>query len=120
MKKRITFSLYCFLLLMCSCSKKDVTNNNTTPTPPAPPIPGVPVAMAGVNWADARDNFVDGWIIPSGLEAGDDYNTVSAKADAVLTGFQTNMPGLNTVRLPINPPSVLDIWWSRYTGAIDK
>jgi hypothetical protein len=30
------------------------------------------------------------------------------------------MPGINTVRLPINPPSVLEVWWSRYTGAIDK
>jgi hypothetical protein len=23
----------------------------------------------GVNWADARDNYVDGWVIPSGLTA---------------------------------------------------
>jgi len=80
----------------------------------------VPVAMAGVNWADARDNFVDGWVIPSGLDAGDDFNTVAAKANAILTGFQTNLPGVNTIRLPINPPSVLDAWWSRYSGAIDK
>ena len=76
--------------------------------------------IAGVNWADGRDNFVDGWVIPSGLTAGDDYTTVSAKANAILTGFQNNMPGVNTVRLPINPPSVSDSWWGAYTGAIDR
>jgi endoglucanase len=76
--------------------------------------------IAGVNWADARDNFIDGWVIPSGLSSSDDYATVSAKANAVLTGFQNNMPGVNTVRLPINPPSVLESWWNAYTGAIDR
>jgi hypothetical protein len=118
MKKQFAIPLCFFVFLLWSCSKKDVRNNPTPPTDTT--ITMVPVAMAGVNWADARDNFVDGWVIPSGLEAGDDYNTVSAKANAILSGFQTNMPGINTVRLPINPPSVLEVWWSRYTGAIDK
>jgi hypothetical protein len=119
-KKQSTILLCCLLLFLCSCSKKDANNNNpTTPTDTTTVIM-VPVVMAGVNWADARDNFVDAWVIPSGLEAGDDYNTVSAKANAILSGFQTNMPGMNTVRLPINPSSVLETWWSRYTGAIDK
>ena len=117
MKRHILVPLSCFLVLLGSCAKKEGANN-TIPTTDT--ITSVPVAMAGVNWADARDNFVDGWVIPSGLEAGDDYNTVSAKANAVLTGFQTNIPGVNTIRLPINPPSVLELWWSRYTGAIDK
>ncbi|MFC0775964.1 cellulase family glycosylhydrolase [Terrimonas alba] len=117
MKKRTAILLYSFLVLIYSCSKKDIAKTDTTPPTP---IPATPVAMAGVNWADGRDNFVDGWVIPSGLEAGDDYNIVSAKADAVLSGFQTNMPGVNTVRLPINPPSILEVWWNRYTGAIDK
>lgn len=76
--------------------------------------------IAGVNWADGRDNFVDGWVIPSGLSASDDYTTVSAKANAILSGFQANMAGVNTVRLPINPPSVLESWWDAYTGAIDR
>lgn len=119
-KKRNEILLYCLILLLCSCSKKDAGNNSSTPPTDTATVTMVPVAMAGVNWADARDNFVDGWVIPSGLEAGDDYNTVSAKANAILSGFQTNMPGMNTVRLPINPPSVSDVWWSRYTGAIDK
>ncbi|MNK92546.1 Cellulase (glycosyl hydrolase family 5) [compost metagenome] len=76
--------------------------------------------IAGVNWADGRDNFVDGWVIPSGLTASDNYSTVSAKANAILTGFQNNMSGVNTVRLPINPSSVLESWWGAYTGAIDR
>lgn len=119
MKQQTCLALCSLLILICSCSKKDVVkNNNYVDTVGSTPM--VPVVIAGVNWADARDNFVDGWVIPSGLEAGDDYNIISAKANAILTGFQTNMPGVNTVRLPINPPSVLEIWWSRYTGAIDK
>ena len=118
MKIAVLIPFSCFIFLLWGCSKKDVKNNPTPPTDTT--VTMVPVTITGVNWADARDNFVDGWVIPSGLEAGDDYNTVSAKANAILSGFQTNMPGVNTVRLPINPPSVADVWWSRYTGAIDK
>lgn len=80
----------------------------------------VGAGIAGANWADGRDNFVDGWVIPSGLLSSDDYNTVSAKANAILNGFQANLAGVNTVRLPINPPSVLESWWSAYRGAIDR
>jgi endoglucanase len=76
--------------------------------------------IAGVNWADGRDNFVDGWVIPSGLSASDTYTTVSSKANAILTGFQNNLPGVNTVRLPINPSTVLESWWASYRGAIDR
>lgn len=74
--------------------------------------------VKGMNWADGRDNFVDGWVIPSGLSASDNYATVQTKSDLVLTGFQN--AGANTIRLPINPNSVLESWWNAYTGAIDK
>lgn len=109
------------LALVVACSKEqtlpaDNTNtNNTTNTKPV----GID-SLAGVNWADGRDNFVDGWVIPSGLEAGDEYTAVAAKTEIILTGFQKNVPSLNAIRLPINPPSVADVWWSRYKGAIDK
>jgi len=73
----------------------------------------------GLNWADARDNYVNGWVIPSGLTASETYSSASTIADKVLTGFQNNM-GSNTVRLPINEPSVLESWWGVYTGSIDK
>lgn len=75
--------------------------------------------ISGVNWADGRDNFVDGWVIPSGLTASETYSSASAKANAIITGFQNNIAGINTVRLPINPPSVAESWWGSYTGAID-
>lgn len=76
--------------------------------------------IAGVNWADGRDNFVDGWVIPSGLNASDNYNTVAAKTDAIVNEFKANMQGINTIRLPINEPSVLESWWNAYKAAIDK
>ena len=75
-------------------------------------------SFAGVNWADARDNYNTGWVIPTGLSASDSYATVQAKANIILAGFQNNL-GANTVRLPINPPSVLQSWWGSYTAAID-
>jgi hypothetical protein len=73
----------------------------------------------GVNWADPRDNYVDGPVIPTGLNSGDSYAITQAKADKILSGFQANL-GANSVRLPINYPTVnLDSWWYSYTGAID-
>jgi hypothetical protein len=76
-------------------------------------------SFRGVNWADARDNYVDGWVIPSGLTASDSYATVKSKADGILTGFQ-NLVGANTVRLPINPQSVNSAWWNAYKGTVDS
>ncbi len=75
-------------------------------------------SFAGVNWADARDNYNSGWVIPTGLTASDSYATVQTKANKILAGFQNNL-GANTVRLPINPPSVAQSWWGSYTAAID-
>jgi hypothetical protein len=92
----------------------------------AAPLLAVPAVAAaatnsfrGVNWADARDNYVDGWVIPTGLTAGDSYATVRAKADGIIAGFQQQV-GANTVRLPINPQSVGSDWWGRYKGAVDS
>jgi hypothetical protein len=76
-------------------------------------------SFRGVNWADARDNYVDGWVIPSGLLAGDSYATVKTKADGIIAGFQSQI-GANTVRLPINPQSVNSDWWARYKGTVDS
>ena len=72
----------------------------------------------GVNWADTRDNYNTGWVIPDGLSASDSYSQVYSIANSYITAFQTNL-GANTVRLPINPPSVSQAWWSAYRGAID-
>lgn len=72
----------------------------------------------GVNWADTRDNYNSGWVIPDGLAAGDSYSQVYSIADNYIKAFQSNL-GANTVRLPINPPSVSQSWWGAYRGAID-
>jgi hypothetical protein len=72
----------------------------------------------GVNWADTRDNYNSGWVIPDGLAAGDSYSTVYSIANNYIKAFQANL-GANTVRLPINPPSVSQSWWGAYKGAID-
>ncbi|TDU02269.1 hypothetical protein EDD99_0658 [Streptomyces sp. 846.5] len=72
----------------------------------------------GVNWADTRDNYNTGWVIPDGLAASDSYAQVYSIANTYIKAFQNNL-GANTVRLPINPPSVSASWWSAYRGAID-
>jgi hypothetical protein len=72
----------------------------------------------GVNWADQRDNFVDGVLVIGGLSTSDSYATTQAKADKILSGFQTNL-GANTVRLPVNYATVSGSYWNSYTGAID-
>ena len=72
----------------------------------------------GVNWADTRDNYNSGWVIPDGLAASDTYAQVYAIANTDIKAFEANL-GANTVRLPINPPSVSQAWWTAYRGAID-
>jgi hypothetical protein len=72
----------------------------------------------GVNWADERDNFVDGVLVLGGLSTSDSYATTQAKADKILSGFQNNL-GANTVRMPVNYATVSGSYWNSYTGAID-
>jgi endoglucanase len=75
-------------------------------------------SFRGVNWADTRDNFVDDTLVLGGLSTSDSYATTQAKADRILSGFQNNL-GANTVRLPVNYPTVSGSYWNSYTGAID-
>ena len=110
-------------LLFSNCAKKSATPDSDTPaddTQTASTESVGAAGIAGLNWADGRDNFVDGWVIPSGLTASDSYSTVAAKTDAILNGFASRVSGVNTIRIPINPPSVAQSWWGSYTGAIDK
>lgn len=76
--------------------------------------------LAGINWADTRDNFVDGWIIPSGITSSDNYATVAAKSSSTFNGVIATLPGVNAIRLGINPPSVTQSWWNSYTAVIDQ
>ncbi|MFC0438877.1 RICIN domain-containing protein [Kutzneria buriramensis] len=71
----------------------------------------------GVNWADQRDNFVNGVLYVSGLSSSDTYASAATVADRVV-GQMYAITGANTVRMPINEPTVAD-YWGTYTGAID-
>jgi hypothetical protein len=84
----------------------------------APSAAAATNSFRGVNWADTRDNYNTGWVIPDGLAASDSYSTVYSIASSYTKAFESNL-GANTVRLPINPPSVSQSWWSAYRGAID-
>ena len=82
------------------------------------PAAGATNQFKGVNWADTRDNYNSGWVIPDGLAASDSYSQVYSIANSYIKAFQSNL-GANTVRLPINPPSVSQSWWGAYKGAVD-
>jgi hypothetical protein len=82
------------------------------------PIPGAQ-AFHCVNWADPRDNFVNGNLELSGLSsATDTYATVQAKANDILAEFQTKLKA-DSIRIPINEPTVSGTWWAAYKGVID-
>jgi hypothetical protein len=72
-----------------------------------------------VNWADPRDNFVNGLLALSGLSSSTDtYATVEAKATAILSEFQKKLDA-NAIRIPINEPTVMGAWWMAYKAVID-
>lgn len=86
-----------------------------------PPVASAAVSapdVRGVNWADGRDNFVCGNLLPSGLYDGESYDTVYAKSTRISAEF-VRLTGANTVRLPVNVDTVTGSWWNSYTGAID-
>ena len=71
----------------------------------------------GVSWADKRDNFVSDVLVLSGLSLTDTYESASVVAERVVGGF-VELLGTNSVRLPINEPTV-STFWNTYTGVID-
>ena len=76
------------------------------------------ISFRGFNWADERDNFVDGALLLSGTGITNTYADVQKVAATVLRSFQN--VGANTVRIPINPETVIGTWWATYKGAIDQ
>ncbi len=76
---------------------------------PLTPATAATNQFKGVNWADTRDNFNTGWVIPDGLSAADSYATVYSIANNYVKAFEANL-GANTVRLPINVASVSQSW----------
>lgn len=119
MKKILTLLAYGTFLFSC---KKDTTAIVPTDTPEtvaaADTITTSTINFKGVNWADPRDNFVDDWLILSGLNVTDDAEAVLAKTETILAGFTAQ--GANTVRLPINPSTVLQGFWPRYSSIISR
>lgn len=119
--KRFCLYLVSVVLLSTACTKKtDVQADGGTKTGESIKTPTTELTsdFKGLNWADPNDNFADAYVVPSGLSTADNYSAVQTKADNILTAFQQR--GANTVRLPINPYTVSNSWWSAYTGAIDK
>ncbi|MES2268996.1 MAG: RICIN domain-containing protein [Bacteroidota bacterium] len=119
----LVFATLCVLNAGC---KKDVANKNlpvVTPPEKGPEVatgtPDAASSLKGVNWAADGDNFSDGILVLSGLASSDNYATVAAKADAVLSGIQANT-GANTLRLPVNYSTTSQLWWNAYTAVIDK
>ena len=78
---------------------------------PVVPAEAATSDFRGVNWADRRDNFVDDTLVLGGLSTSDSYATTQAKANAILSGFQNNL-GANTVRMPVNYPTVSGSYWN--------
>jgi hypothetical protein len=74
-------------------------------------------SFRGVNWADPRDNFVTGNVVPTGLSDTDNPQRTAAKAAQILAGFRRNLDA-NTVRLPVNPATVSGAWWPSYRAVI--
>jgi len=78
-----------------------------------------PSTFHGVNWADARDNFVDGLLQLSGLDTSSDtYSTVAAKTKQIVSEFRIKLEA-NSIRIPINEPTVSGAFWNAYGAVID-
>jgi hypothetical protein len=105
--KALTILRLLVLSLLAACLMTATTN----------PAQASTSQLKGVNWADQRDNFVNGVLYPSGLSSSDTYASATTVANKVV-GQLYSITGANTVRIPINEPTVSS-YWGTYTGAID-
>ena len=115
----LRYTLLPLLFCLCIYSCKKETNNTSEQEETllaTDTIISATYSFKGVNWADERDNFVNDWLLPSGLNVSDNESTLLSKADRLIALLQKE--GINTIRLPINPPSVLQSWWPRYSALI--
>ncbi|HEU0227311.1 MAG TPA: cellulase family glycosylhydrolase [Arachidicoccus soli] len=115
------------ILILSSFSMLSCQKNASKPlgiSPVDPPVLAVDTVISntsnfkGVNWADPRDNFVDNWLILSGLNVHDSEDSTMIKTDIILSAFQN--AGANTIRLPINPSTVLQEYWTKYSSIIKE
>ncbi|MEO9171928.1 MAG: RICIN domain-containing protein, partial [Mucilaginibacter sp.] len=109
---------------MVSCKKEASQKSTTTVTQDTVStivgtLPFVPAdSLRGLNWACDGDNFSDGILVLSGLASTDSYAIVTSKAQSILSALQTST-GANTIRIPVNYPTVSTSWWNAYMGVID-
>jgi hypothetical protein len=109
------------LLLLFGCKKEVAKPTESTTNPVVAASDTITTStknFKGVNWADPRDNFADDWLILSGLSASDDEMSINDKTEKILSALQAK--GINTVRLPVNPSTVLQTWWPRYSSIITR
>ena len=118
--KRMYTLLACiFLLFSCKKSMDNATSIEAPETvASSDTVTSSTINFKGVNWADPRDNFVDDWLVLSGLSTTDNSDLTLSKTETILSAFQAQ--GANTVRLPVNPATVLQSWWPRYAAVISK
>lgn len=73
----------------------------------------------GLNWSDKRDNFVNGYIVPSGLDSSYSYDTMLNQSRKILMQCKQLMK-INTIRIAINAPTVLDgNYYKRWSAIIN-
>src|SRR5262245_46630635 len=87
------------LLRPVSLLSADLTAATSAITLSASPASAATSGFKGVNWADSRDNFVNGVLYISGLSSSDTYASASTVADRVV-GQLFTLTGANTVRMP--------------------
>lgn len=75
--------------------------------------------MHGGNYADKRDNFVDGTLVLTGLRSSSGRRSYQNKANQIAEYGEGI--GMNIIRLPVNPATVAHSKkWPRYKALIDR
>lgn len=119
MKQSWVIIVICYWLIS-GCKK--TADTLSTAELPDDPVPAADTETSstknfkGINWADERDNFTNDWLILSGFKVTDDESTMLKKTEKVITALQD--AGVNTIRLPLNPPTVLQNFWPKYSSVI--
>jgi len=116
--KFMTIVICCILLLSCKKNVQGQQNNTDPPMAATDTVTTSTINFKGVNWADPRDNFADDWLVLSGLSVTDNETAILSKTDSILSAFRE--AGSNTVRIPVNPPTVLQSYWTRYAAIISE
>jgi endoglucanase len=115
MKRKILFSLAGFVFIF-SCSKNVESPKQQENIIPISSLKAT-AGIKGGNWADARDNFQAGYVLPTGITASMSYSSIKSFSQSLATSIK-NTVGTNTLRIPINI-STVNNWWANYKGVPD-